>query len=218
MKKKKRKICRRCKHGCGQVTKSGKKYIKGHHLFGNTNASGKRSEEHKKNMMGNTYGRGNKGKQYTEERKKNISLGLKNRKLSKQHKKNISLGMMDKKLSKEHILNMALSRIKLNPNYKYGCEWYDKEYKKDIRKDYCENANCKGKYKRLGNHHIDLDKKNCNFKNIMTLCTSCHVALHNKLRKYKLKDLIIINRPDHVSYIHKPTRKIIRVEKMICKN
>jgi len=183
--------------------------------IGNTYASGPRSEEtkqrmrkpkseeHKRNLalakIGNINGRGNKGKFKSEQHKRNMR-GPK---------------------SKEHILNSSIARMKPNFKYEYHGVWYDLEYREDLRKDYCENKNCKKISKQLHNHHIFLDKKKCTPKDVMTLCNSCHQILHWQLRdgqtqKANSKDFIIINRLDHVTYIYKSTRKIvIRIEKVI---
>ena len=108
--------------------------------------------------------------------------------------------------------------IKYDPNDPYCDIWKDGEYRKDLRKDYCENINCKDNYKQLANHHIDLDKKNCHPNNIMTLCHSCHMILHRKLQNgnhivMNPKDFLVINRLDHVSYINKKTRSIVRLHR-----
>jgi len=186
MKNKKRKIRRRCRGGCGGITSPGKKYILGH-----TWENKKRSEETKRKMR----------------KPKSVEA-----------KRNMSLASKGKTKSKESILKRSLANLKCNPNDEYCDIWRDGEYKKDIRKDYCENKNCKGHYKQLDNHHVFLDKKRCAPNEVMTLCCSCHVVLHNALQDGKRKsadpkDFIIINRLDHVSYINKLTRKIIRINK-----
>jgi len=149
---------------------------------------------------------------------------------TKEWKKKCSIRMMGntngkankgKKQSEEHILKRALAQIKPNPNYQYGCEWQDPEYIKDLRKNYCENKDCKDNYKYLVNHHIYLDKKRCAPDDVITLCNPCHAWLHQMLawhQKANLKDFIIINRPDHVSYIRKSNKQIIRINKVNNKN
>jgi len=210
--KKKRKIRRGCKCGCGLITNPGNKYINGHNTASRN--------------IGNIYGKGNIGKIHVEKVRKNMSLGQMGNtnalgfKHTKETKKKMSL--VKQNISKKTKLKMALGKIKFNPNYEYGCEWYDKEYKDDIRKDYCENKDCKKISKRLVNHHIYLDKKRCAPNEVMTLCNSCHMWLHRalqngKTQKVNPKDFIIINRIDHVSYINKITRKIIRIEKFCLK-
>jgi len=201
--KKKRKIRRRCKCGCGSITNYGKKYLRGHHR-----RNIKLSKEMKKKI-----GKGNKGKIHTEESKEKMR-GPK----SEEARKNMSLAKQN--MSEETKLNISLGHIKYNPDYQYGCEWQDPEYRKDLCKNYCENKNCKGISKRLCNHHIFLDKKRCAPDEVMTLCNSCHPILHRLLeeeqyKKINPKDFIIINRIDHVSYINKSTRKIIRINKEI---
>lgn len=55
--------------------------------------------------------------------------------------------------------------------------WSDKEYKEDIklRDGYkCLNPICSKKDSRLHIHHIDYNKKNCEYKNVITLCGSCN--------------------------------------------
>lgn len=119
------------------------------------------------------------------------------------------------KHSKETKQKMALSKIKDNPNYEYCGAWQDKEYKKDLKKDYCENVECKGNYKQLSNHHINLNKFDCKPFNIMTLCSSCSSTLHWKLdsianiRGANHKNYLTINRKDHITYVLKKKRQII---------
>jgi len=72
----------------------------------------------------------------------------------------------------------------LNGNWKGGisCEpycdvWIDKEYKESIKQrdgNRCLNPTCLCNSKRLGIHHIDYVKKNCEPINLITLCTSCN--------------------------------------------
>lgn len=71
-----------------------------------------------------------------------------------------------------------------SPSWKGGasCEpycdvWLDKDFKDSIkqRDGYkCLNPSCWGMSKRLAIHHIDYIKKNCDPKNLITLCTSCN--------------------------------------------
>jgi hypothetical protein len=71
-----------------------------------------------------------------------------------------------------------------NPNWKGGiaCEpyapiWGDKRFKASIRErdnHECQNPDCRGNSDILSIHHIDYDKKNCEPKNLITLCISCN--------------------------------------------
>ena len=215
-----KKIRRRCRCGCGSITNYGRIYINNHHRLGK-----RFSEEHKKNislaLMGNTHTLGQKR---SEEAKQKMSLAQAGKKRSEESKLKMSLAHMGNKNAfgykhtKEARLNMSLAHIKYDPTSQYCEIWRDREYTNDIRKDYCENVNCENNYKQLNNHHIYLDKKRCAPNDVITLCVSCHVSLHHKLREdmptANPKNYIIVNRPDHVSYISKPTRKIVRIIKI----
>lgn len=197
------KIRRRCACGCGQITGPGRKWINGHH-------NRCKSKEAKRKMSLSAIDNAN-------------ALGHKHTKKSKRKMSSIKMGNTNgrgnkgKKRSKETKLKMTMAKIKDNSNYKYGGAWQDKEYRRDLRKDYCTNIDCKGKYKRLGNHHIDLNKKHCQPKNIMTLCTSCSSILHRRLdsiadkRGANHKDYLTIIRPRRITYIHKETKRRITI-------
>jgi len=125
------------------------------------------------------------------------------------------------KHTKDTRLKMSLTRLKYDPSYEYCEAWNDREYVKDLRKDYCENADCKGIYKRLGDHHINLNKKDCRPSNIITLCTSCHSILHHQLGRKQFKkgesvnykDFLTIIRKDKITYINKKTKKKIIIRR-----
>jgi len=222
----KRKLIRRiCGCGdCGRITNYGKRYISGHNkpMLGK-----KQSDATKKKMAVASKGNTNRrGKKCSEESKAIMSIVKIGKKPSEETKKKISLGMMGNinalnyKHTEETKLKISIGNTKSHPNDKYCEIWRDREYKKDIRKDYCENKNCKNNYKCLGNHHIYLDKKRCAPEDTMTLCNPCHAILHWQLQNNKSisvnpKDFVIINRQDHVSYINKSTQQIIRIERRI---
>lgn len=201
------KIHRRCKCGCGGITNYGKKYIWGHNW-----RNKKHSKEHRKKLSLSRMGLSKEPRKI----RRRCECGCGN--ITNYGKKYINgHSMFGKKHSEETKLNLSLSKIKYDPNYPYCEIWKDRKYKKDIRKDYCENIDCRSDYERLDNHHIDLNKKHCSPENIMTLCRNCHLILHHKLRAKRYttnpKHFIIINRPDHVSYVHKLIHKIIRINK-----
>lgn len=58
------------------------------------------------------------------------------------------------------------------------CElWKDKEFLNYIKERdgfKCQHIDCKGTSSILCVHHIDHDRKNCDEKNLITLCLSCH--------------------------------------------
>jgi len=72
-----------------------------------------------------------------------------------------------------------------NPNWReenasteYCPVWKDKEYKLDLRErdgHKCLNPYCDSKKPSdLVIHHINYDKKDCHFKNLITVCRSCN--------------------------------------------
>lgn len=179
MKKKTKKIRRRCACGCSGITNYGKRWVDGHYSHRHTQKSRRKMSL---SAIGNINGKGNKGLKRSEETK----------------------------------LKMSLSMTKSHPNDEYCEVWRDGEYKKDLKKDYCENEDCKGRTKKLLNHHINLNKKDCRPKNIITFCKSCHTSLHNRLGfRIKHKDYLTIVRSDHITYIHKNTRTKIILKRRI---
>ena len=89
----KRKILRRCKCGCGEITKSGNKYIFGHHLFGNTFKRDKKaSKETRKKMSLAKIGNMNRrGTTHTKETKDKMILTRQN--VSEETRNKISLAL-----------------------------------------------------------------------------------------------------------------------------
>lgn len=185
-------IKRLCACGCGGITKTGRRWVNGH----NKPPGGQIP-----------WNKGMKGiKQHSQKTKQKMSL-------TRQGKNNPFYG---KHHTKESKLKIAITKIKIDPNGEYCGAWDDKEYKKDLRKDYCENRDCEGHYKKLDNHHINLNKHDCRPFNIMTLCVSCSASLHWKLgRGTNHKDYLTIIRKDRITYIHKETRKKITIWRII---
>ncbi len=59
----------------------------------------------------------------------------------------------------------------------YAPIWIDKRFKAGIRERdsfTCQNPECRKNDDRLTIHHVDYCKKNCNPKNLITLCNSCN--------------------------------------------
>lgn len=70
-----------------------------------------------------------------------------------------------------------------NPNWRGGislepyCIEFTKDFKEEIkeRDDYqCKNPKCNGNFDRLIVHHVNYDKKDCDWYNLITLCNSCN--------------------------------------------
>jgi len=75
-------------------------------------------------------------------------------------------------------------------SYEPYCEvWKDKEYKNDIKErdgNICLNPYCDSKYPNdLTIHHIDYDKKNCEPRNLITLCRVCNIKANKDRRWHK---------------------------------
>ncbi|KKN67735.1 hypothetical protein LCGC14_0458830 [marine sediment metagenome] len=71
----------------------------------------------------------------------------------------------------------------------YCSIWRDKGFKKMIRErdgNKCLNPTCRKTSKRLGGHHINYIKKDCNPWNIITICNSCNMRA-NYNREYWTK-------------------------------
>ncbi len=115
---------------------------------------------------------------YTKETRKKMSESAKRKEFSDDHRRRISESHMGAKNS------MYGKCGTLAPAWKggiscepYCSEWSFKEFKDMIkeRDGYkCLNPDCFGNIYRLGVHHIDYDKKNCEPQNLITLCTSCN--------------------------------------------
>ena len=97
-----------------------------------------------------------------------------------------------------------------NPNWKGGIDtspycliWSDKEYKESIknRDNYiCQNPYCKRIDYLLTIHHIDYDKGNCGFYNLITLCRSCNSMANTDRGWHKLWYQTIMNKKYGYTY------------------
>lgn len=103
-----------------------------------------------------------KGKHHTDESKKKMSLALKG------------------KYRGEKASNWqgGINSLPYPPNWTI---WLKEEIKKRD-KNKCQNPSCPKKSKNLAVHHIDYDKENCNPRNLILLCKSCHgKTQHNRI-------------------------------------
>jgi hypothetical protein len=116
------------------------------------------------------------GKQHSDETRKKISLATKEKPKSEEHRHNISLGQ---KGENNHNWNGGSSL------FHYPLEWTE-DLKKSIRdrdSNECQNPDCDHKSTKLDVHHVDYDKQNCSWFNLITLCSSHHVRT-NYNREY----------------------------------
>ena len=166
---------RKCKCGCGEITKLGNKYIHNHHSRGI-----KRSKETKHKI-----GLANKGMKFSEESKKNLSLvhvGFTGMRHTEEAKRKVSLAKKGIRCSEETKRKLVLANTR---NIKcrtdgYCDAWSDGEYKDDLREDVCSDCGMTMEESLdewgevLSLHHKDGNKKNCHPDNFDTLCRSCH--------------------------------------------
>jgi len=116
------------------------------------------------------------GKKHTEETKKKISNSLKGKMAKEKHpmwRGGISKGEYTEKFKNE---NPVI--IFKRDNFKCAV---------------CGNYRGKNGCKRIVRHHIDYNKQNDDYKNLITLCNSCHAKTTNGDREYwkiKLTDIM----------------------------
>jgi hypothetical protein len=137
----------------------------------------KHSEEAKLKMSIGHKGKPtwNKGKNMSDEYRKNISLA----------KQNISLETREK---------MRLAKLKTNPLWKEGViidRTYTIDWTETLRRSIRERDRytCQICNKQQGDqihsvHHIDYNKKNCSSENLITLCISCHMKTNTNRTKW----------------------------------
>ena len=226
-----------------EIIKEGNRYILGHGqkskiphnkgiigVFHHLDKTKKKISESAKNISKETKRKmslAHIGMKHTEESKRKMSLAKKDKKLSEEHKRKISIANKNpsektrKKISQANLgrkhtdetkLKIGLAGLKCRTDG-YCDAWSDNEYKKNCRKNYCENIDCNNNSYKLILHHIDLDKKNCCPDNFITLCVGCHLSLHRKLYKINNKikakkdDFIILIEIDKIKYIHKEIKE-----------
>jgi hypothetical protein len=108
--------------------------------------------------------------------------------LKESTKKKLSLAHKGKKLTKETRLKMSLVRKGMgcgptNPMWRGGksFEEYCVEWTDDLKTlikyrdgNKCLNPYCYKNDSKIVVHHIDYDKKNCTFDNLISVCSSCN--------------------------------------------
>lgn len=154
------------------------------------------SSEHRANLS-----KANKGRKLnlSDEQRKKRSLGLLGnkrnlgKKASDETRLKMSLARKGKIKTTEHKLKLSeRKRGEKNPMWeggksfeKYPMEWTDtlKESIRQRDKYICRVCGSGQTGKALHIHHIDTDKKNCDPRNLIAICNSCHMKIHRKLWK-----------------------------------
>lgn len=167
----------KCKCECGNMIeiKSYHKYYGIPEYISGHNWKNKKHTEETKKKMSISGGKHLKGKQST----------FKNKKHAMEAKLKNSISHKGKKHTEEAKGLMSIQKSgKNNPRWKGGIscepycfEWASKEFKdliKERDRNKCLNPVCFGNIYRLNIHHVDYNKKNCEPRNLITLCTSCN--------------------------------------------
>ena len=189
--KKKMSVSKKGKYKGEKSPHWGKKQSEEHRKKVSIAKKGKKVSEETKRKIGDAF----RGRILTKAHRRKISIALKGKKgpwqgkkLSEETKKKLSIAHKGKKLSEETRKKMSAYQLgrtgKLSRNWQGGvsfepyCElWYDKEFKNYIKErdgNRCFNPQCSNKFNQLGIHHVDYIKKNCEPKNLCTLCVSCN--------------------------------------------
>jgi hypothetical protein len=188
-------MSRLCECGCGQVVKSGNRFIQGHNSRGRI-----LTKEHKEKIR-----KGNKNKIVTEETKEKLRIAQTGKTYSEESKAKMSRSHIGQAPSSTSWKkgNVPWNRGKksrlstivklMRPRIDGYCDaWSDEEYKNDLRKGACEECGITNMMSIhlfgfiLSNHHEN-GKENCSPDDIRTLCHSCHMSHHMILRHKKMR-------------------------------
>lgn len=74
-------------------------------------------------------------------------------------------------------------------------------YKKNLKKDYCEECGRKKESVKLEVHHIDDNHSNNEETNLQTLCSSCHKIAHYKLGRVRQGEKGLLSSLSHIKSI-----------------
>jgi hypothetical protein len=193
-----------CACGCGDFVIWNKEYNNRWNKFirGHNQKDQKHSIESKKKMSIAAIGR--KHSKHSKEKMRQANIG---KKLSEKTKLKMSIAFTGRKHSKETKSKMSKSTKKTfqNPtillkycgknhhnwkggiSYKPYCANWTKEYReyiKDRDNNECQNPDCWLTSSRSTVHHIDYIKKNCEPKNLITLCNSCNIRANTNREKW----------------------------------
>ncbi len=156
------------------------------------------------------------GKKHSVESKKKMSKSRKNVVYTNEWRRNLSKAcsgsknpFYGKKHSEKSRYKLSLYKGPLSSGWKggvskepYGFNWGRdlKEYIKKRDGYKCMNLACWGKVKRLSVHHIDYNKKSCDTRNLITLCTSCNSRANTNRDWHELWYRIVMYRRYNYKY------------------
>ncbi len=180
-----------CYCGCGGETKTGNKYIFGHHLFGNSHTKGHHlSEEHKKKIKEKCG-----GWKHTEESKKKIS---KIKRLQNIHVSTEFKSGKEHPLWKGGITSLYTKIRNSEKYYRWRLEVFERDMWKCVgcgkQKCYFEAHHIKSFSSIIENNNIKTLREaySCpelwDLNNGITLCDECHM----KTKNYGKRDYICI--------------------------
>ena len=180
-----------CACGCGEYANLDRIFIYGHQNNGREFTKEHRDKiaESKKNQSTETKQKiasTLKGHIVTEETRLKISVA--NTNPSEETRK--LMAKAGRNRTAESNLKMAITKMKCRSGEAGYCDqWYDEEYKVDLRCSACEECGITNMMSiklfgcSLSNHHIDGNKMNCHPSNFKTLCNNCHPTADAELRK-----------------------------------
>lgn len=171
-----------CECGCGQLTKPGNEFIKGHYIRTDHPMHHPGAVEKVRKFLTGRPG----NKQSEEARRKNseANSGEKNGFYGKHHTEKARKLMSE--LRKGEKSPGWLGGISALP---YAFIWLSREFKEGIKtrdRYKCMNPSCWEVSKILMPHHIDYDKENCDSSNLITLCNSCNTRANRNRSRWMI--------------------------------